>query len=280
MIDVNTSPRLRLDPDGTLHISQTWSGDIGTYTCRVTSVGGNDSRSAHLRVRSAHFTYAPTRLILTSVFFFPSPFHISVCEGVKDGWFLHCCGFMTALLSNRSNTSNIYNARLPVCLFNSVVWHLPSLDCLFPALMQTLTCTHRQLPHAPENPVAVLSNTEKRGINLTWAQAFDGNSPLIRYLLEVSENSELITITSDETCFPVFLIVILKPSCFCFHSTDALICRCLYYITTILFQKLAVASFHVFCNQSNSIASLVRFLMNDQGNRIEFTSNALIFFTR
>uniref|UniRef100_H3CYJ4 Sidekick cell adhesion molecule 2 n=1 Tax=Tetraodon nigroviridis TaxID=99883 RepID=H3CYJ4_TETNG len=96
-IDVNASPRLRLDPDGTLHISQTWSGDIGTYTCRVTSVGGNDSRSAHLRVR--------------------------------------------------------------------------------------------QLPHAPENPVALLSTTEKRAINLTWAQAFDGNSPLIRYILEVSENN-------------------------------------------------------------------------------------------
>lgn len=45
-------PRLRLDNNGTLHISQTWSGDIGTYTCRVTSVGGNDSRNAHLRVRS------------------------------------------------------------------------------------------------------------------------------------------------------------------------------------------------------------------------------------
>ncbi|XP_056325311.1 protein sidekick-2-like [Danio aesculapii] len=44
-------PRLRLDINGTLHISQTWSGDIGTYTCRVTSVGGNDSRNAHLRVR-------------------------------------------------------------------------------------------------------------------------------------------------------------------------------------------------------------------------------------
>lgn len=51
-IDVKSSPRLRVDANGTLHISQTWSGDIGTYTCRVTSVGGNDSRSAYLRVRS------------------------------------------------------------------------------------------------------------------------------------------------------------------------------------------------------------------------------------
>nr|XP_021389851.1 protein sidekick-2 [Lonchura striata domestica] len=90
-------PRVRLDEAGTLHISQTWSGDIGTYTCKVISAGGNDSRSAHLRVR--------------------------------------------------------------------------------------------QLPHAPESPVAALSPQEKRAINLTWAKPFDGNSPLLRYVVEVSENN-------------------------------------------------------------------------------------------
>ncbi len=51
-------------------------------------------------------------------------------------------------------------------------------------------CLCRQLPHAPENLIATLSSSERRTINLTWAQAFDGNSPLIRYILEVSENSE------------------------------------------------------------------------------------------
>ncbi|XP_026510348.1 protein sidekick-2 [Terrapene carolina triunguis] len=96
-VSVDGIPRLRLDEEGTLHISQTWSGDIGTYTCRVLSAGGNDSRSAHLRVR--------------------------------------------------------------------------------------------QLPHAPENPVATLSPLEKRAINLTWAKPFDGNSPLLHYILEVSENN-------------------------------------------------------------------------------------------
>nr|XP_023684921.1 protein sidekick-2-like isoform X1 [Paramormyrops kingsleyae] len=96
-LNIDSTPRIRLEPVGTLHISQTWSGDIGTYTCRVLSLGGNDSRSAHLRVR--------------------------------------------------------------------------------------------QLPHAPENPVATLSSSERRAINLTWAVPFDGNSPLIRYILEVSENN-------------------------------------------------------------------------------------------
>ncbi|NXY79293.1 SDK2 protein, partial [Glareola pratincola] len=45
------------------------------------------------------------------------------------------------------------------------------------------------LPHAPESPVAALSPLEKRAINLTWAKPFDGNSPLLRYVVEVSENN-------------------------------------------------------------------------------------------
>ncbi|XP_060146194.1 protein sidekick-2 isoform X3 [Globicephala melas] len=96
-LSVEGNPRIRLDRNGSLHISQTWSGDIGTYTCRVLSAGGNDSRSAHLRVR--------------------------------------------------------------------------------------------QLPHAPEHPVATLSAAERRAVNLTWAKPFDGNSPLIHYVLEMSENN-------------------------------------------------------------------------------------------
>ncbi|XP_063312409.1 protein sidekick-2 isoform X2 [Pelobates fuscus] len=96
-LNIDNSPRIQLDKNGSLHISQTWSGDIGTYTCRILSMAGNDSRSAHLRVR--------------------------------------------------------------------------------------------QLPHAPENPVAMLSVIEHRAVNLTWARPFDGNSPLIRYILEVSENN-------------------------------------------------------------------------------------------
>ncbi|KAG5262869.1 hypothetical protein AALO_G00279850 [Alosa alosa] len=102
VINAQSIPRMRLDADGTLHITQTWSGDIGTYTCRVTSVGGNDSHSAHLRVR--------------------------------------------------------------------------------------------QLPHAPENLWANLSTAERRAINLTWVKPFDGNSPLLRYTLEVSENNAPWTI--------------------------------------------------------------------------------------
>lgn len=91
VIDVNTSPRLRQDPDGTLHISQTWSGDIGTYTCRVTSVGGNDSRSAHLRVRSAYLPHVSpsSSYLAVCIFFFLLLFTSD--QDMMDGCFLHRC---------------------------------------------------------------------------------------------------------------------------------------------------------------------------------------------
>jgi protein sidekick len=42
--------RIVLEKDGSLLISQTWSGDIGDYTCEVLSEGGNDSRTVRLEV--------------------------------------------------------------------------------------------------------------------------------------------------------------------------------------------------------------------------------------
>lgn len=43
--------------------------------------------------------------------------------------------------------------------------------------------------------MATLSTVERRAINLTWAKPFDGNSPLMRYILEMSENSKVPTVT-------------------------------------------------------------------------------------
>lgn len=122
--------------------------------------------------------------------FFPSLIYVGPQH---DRWiFSPLLWFITALLSNPSNPliftmQGSWFGCLILLFAASLVWFYSSLS-LVPSHMYTCTC--RQLPHAPENPIAVLSTTEKRAINLTWAQAFDGNSPLIRYILEVSENSE------------------------------------------------------------------------------------------
>uniref|UniRef100_A0A480I300 Protein sidekick-1 isoform 1 n=1 Tax=Sus scrofa TaxID=9823 RepID=A0A480I300_PIG len=91
------SSRIVVEKDGSLLISQTWSGDIGDYTCDVVSEGGNDSRAARLEVI--------------------------------------------------------------------------------------------ELPHSPQNLLASLNSSHSRTVMLSWVRPFDGNSPVLYYIVELSENN-------------------------------------------------------------------------------------------
>ncbi|XP_062359287.1 protein sidekick-1 [Cinclus cinclus] len=97
VINPSSSSRITVEEDGTLLISQTWSGDIGDYTCEVISSGGNDSRTARLEVI--------------------------------------------------------------------------------------------ELPHSPQNLVATLNSSYSRSVVLSWVRPFDGNSPVLYYVVELSENN-------------------------------------------------------------------------------------------
>ncbi|KAB0381550.1 hypothetical protein FD755_003467, partial [Muntiacus reevesi] len=97
VITPSSSSRVVVEKDGSLLISQTWSGDIGDYTCGVVSEGGNDSRTARLEVI--------------------------------------------------------------------------------------------ELPHSPQNLVASLSPAHGHAVVLSWVRPFDGNSPVLYYIVELSENN-------------------------------------------------------------------------------------------
>ncbi|XP_066129570.1 protein sidekick-1 [Saccopteryx bilineata] len=91
------SSRVVVEKDGSLLLSQTWSGDIGDYTCEVISDGGNDSRTARLEVI--------------------------------------------------------------------------------------------ELPHPPQNLLAGLNSSHGHAVQLSWVRPFDGNSPVLYYIVELSENN-------------------------------------------------------------------------------------------
>uniref|UniRef100_A0A8C6LQ46 Sidekick cell adhesion molecule 1 n=1 Tax=Nothobranchius furzeri TaxID=105023 RepID=A0A8C6LQ46_NOTFU len=95
-INISSGGRVSIR-QGSLTISQTWSGDIGDYTCTVTSKAGNDSRSVRLEVI--------------------------------------------------------------------------------------------ELPHSPRSLTARLNDSDSRSVHLSWLRPFDGNSPLLHYVLELSENN-------------------------------------------------------------------------------------------
>lgn len=74
---------------GSLTISQTWSGDIGDYTCTVTSAAGNDSHTARLEVMWVHENN------LSSINYFVSIISIFFCvcvcvRGVSRGVMTAC----------------------------------------------------------------------------------------------------------------------------------------------------------------------------------------------
>ncbi|XP_048465695.1 protein sidekick-1 [Rhincodon typus] len=97
IIDANVLPRIIIGQNGSLHISQTWSGDIGDYTCEVLSLGGNAFRTARLEVI--------------------------------------------------------------------------------------------ELPHPPRNLQVNLNFSSSRAVDLSWTRPFDGNSPILHYIVELSENN-------------------------------------------------------------------------------------------
>ena len=67
-MDPLASQRISIKQDGTLEIQEARASDVGEYACKVTSGGGNESRSAHLAV--VELPYAPSNvkanLLLTS----------------------------------------------------------------------------------------------------------------------------------------------------------------------------------------------------------------------
>ncbi|XP_057170964.1 protein sidekick-1 isoform X2 [Ursus arctos] len=97
VITPSSSSRIVVEKDGSLLISQTWSGDIGDYTCEIISEGGNDSRTARLEVI--------------------------------------------------------------------------------------------ELPHSPQNLLASLNSSHSHTVVLSWVRPFDGNSPVLYYIVELSENN-------------------------------------------------------------------------------------------
>uniref|UniRef100_F6PJU3 Sidekick cell adhesion molecule 1 n=1 Tax=Equus caballus TaxID=9796 RepID=F6PJU3_HORSE len=97
VITPSSSSRIVVEKDGSLLISQTWSGDIGDYTCEIISEGGNDSRMARLEVI--------------------------------------------------------------------------------------------ELPHSPQNLLASLNSAHSHTVMLSWVRPFDGNSPVLYYIVELSENN-------------------------------------------------------------------------------------------
>ncbi|RMB95255.1 hypothetical protein DUI87_28242 [Hirundo rustica rustica] len=166
-------PRFTLLESGSLLVSPAHLPDAGTYTCLATNSRGVDEASADLVV------WARTRIT-------DPPQDLSVIKGTKA---VMSCGVThdpsvdVRYVWEKDGAPLGPESGPRVRLDEAGTLHISQT---WSGDIGTYTC---KLPHAPESPVAALSPQEKRAINLTWAKPFDGNSPLLRYVVEVSENN-------------------------------------------------------------------------------------------
>ena len=70
-----TDARLRIDSDGTLHITSIRNTDISTYSCVVTSLTGNDSATVDVTVIGKQVLFPITHILLWQLFNISS-FHL------------------------------------------------------------------------------------------------------------------------------------------------------------------------------------------------------------
>ncbi|NXK65427.1 SDK2 protein, partial [Sylvietta virens] len=160
-------PRFTLLESGSLLVSPAHLPDAGTYTCLATNSRGADEASADLVV------WARTRIT-------DPPQDQSVIKGTKA---VMSCGVThdpsvdVRYLWEKDGAPLGPESGPRVRLDEVGTLHISQT---WSGDIGTYTC---------KSPVAALSPQEKRAINLTWAKPFDGNSPLLRYVVEVSENN-------------------------------------------------------------------------------------------
>ncbi|XP_022080215.1 protein sidekick-2-like isoform X2 [Acanthaster planci] len=76
------------------------------------------------------------------------------------------------------------------------------------------TLTIQELPWKPTNVASRISPSDSRTVELSWVAPFDGNSPLLRYIIEQKEDESAFTVidSSVDPSLPSFNVVGVIPS--------------------------------------------------------------------
>ncbi|MGH0129283.1 UNVERIFIED_CONTAM: hypothetical protein FKN15_038666 [Acipenser sinensis] len=97
-----------------------------------------------------------------------------------------------------SNSEGAVNATVSLTVWNrTFISHPPKDRRVIKGTMGVLECdatydprvSVSELPHSPRNLQASVNVSDSRTVGLSWVPPFDGNSPLLYYVVELSENN-------------------------------------------------------------------------------------------
>uniref|UniRef100_H3B6J6 Sidekick cell adhesion molecule 1 n=1 Tax=Latimeria chalumnae TaxID=7897 RepID=H3B6J6_LATCH len=177
-------PRFTLLESGGLQISPVILGDAGNYTCFATNSEGAVNASATLTV-------------WTRTFISLSPEDTTIIKGTMATL---KCG---ATHDSRISISQIYQITFNL---NQAIPRLPDekqnnfyIQCYYSNTIKGYSLSlfsvksfhygYVELPHLPQNLQASLNSSDSRLVDLSWVRPFDGNSPILYYIVELSENN-------------------------------------------------------------------------------------------
>ncbi|XP_027874470.1 protein sidekick-1-like isoform X1 [Xiphophorus couchianus] len=183
-------PRFTLLQSGSLQIQPVSIQDSGEFTCIVSNSEGTINTTAALTVWSRTVISVPPedqRVIKGTT-------AILACNATHDPrvnisfkWYR---GGVAVLPSSGGRVSV-----QPGSLTISQTWSGDIGDYICNVMSQAGNDTQSarleviELPHSPRSLTARLNDSDSRSVRLSWLRPFDGNSPLLYYVLELSENN-------------------------------------------------------------------------------------------
>ncbi|XP_071504823.1 protein sidekick-2-like [Diadema antillarum] len=182
--------RLMLLGAGDLMISQAVRSDSGTYTCVATNTVGDTNATAILTVyEQTSITQKPTPIstilgetsILNCVVQHDSRITPDIVWSID--------GVVISVESSQRHTLlETGSLRIEPTIAQDTGLYTCSVTSIAGNDVGSANLTVLQVPYKPLNVVAQQSLTESRTIIVSWMPGFNGNSPLIRYILEQKED--------------------------------------------------------------------------------------------
>uniref|UniRef100_A0A673T7G1 Sidekick cell adhesion molecule 1 n=1 Tax=Suricata suricatta TaxID=37032 RepID=A0A673T7G1_SURSU len=176
-------PRFMLLESGGLQITPVFIQDAGNYTCHATNTEGSLSASAALTVwnRTSIVTPPEDRVVIKGTT------ATLRCRATHDPRIaLRYVWKKDNTAITPSSGSRIVVEKDGSLLISQTwsgdigdyTWHIGHSDHL-----------EARLPHSPQNLLASLNSSHSRAVGLSWVRPFDGNSPVLYYIVELSENN-------------------------------------------------------------------------------------------
>eukprot|EP00090_Calanus_glacialis_P041134 TRINITY_DN7227_c0_g1_i2.p1 TRINITY_DN7227_c0_g1~~TRINITY_DN7227_c0_g1_i2.p1 ORF type:complete len:2186 (-),score=220.82 TRINITY_DN7227_c0_g1_i2:579-7136(-) len=196
---ISFSGRIQILEDGSLLIATVRSTDHGKYTCIRTNEAGSVEGSAWLKVLVRTQIIQPpsdTKVILGHVAKISCRVSSDSGVGFDVSWF-HEGKLINDKASHRINLDSDGTLQIAEARASDAGQYACEVKSSGGNDRRTAKLDVIELPYAPTSIVATKINNGQKAVNVSWTTGFDGNSPIIKHIVQFRYVPEDGTIAED-----------------------------------------------------------------------------------